>query len=240
MNKKTCLLIVLIVAAFTFPAAAQLNVGLIGGPHFAGLNVDILDMEDDLSLELDNMIYYGIGGMVDIPILGGFGLRLEPMFLKRGGKLESQLPIELPNASVSYTASYVELPVMLRFEFGRLLRPYILAGPTVGYLVDASLTLSAMGIGVRADVNQITKSIHFGFTYGIGVHYPTQDFSLFIEWRYTAGLYNIIQDGPVSFNFAGERIEETIVDDDIEMKTKGSQVMFGISVPLLTRSPYDG
>lgn len=235
MKKRLFLLLAVIIIWSTVPAGAQVTVGIIGGPHFADLNVDIIDMDDDLALEFDQVTLYGLGGVIDLPLSPALTLRFEPMYLKRGGKLESMLPFELPNTCLLYDASYAEIPAMVKFEFGKTLRPYILAGPTVGILLDAKLTLEAMGLGINVDMKDVTKPVHFGLTYGMGISLPTSDFTLFFEWRYTTGLYDILEAGPVSFRFAGETIEETISDDDAEIKTKGFQMMAGLAIPLTAR-----
>lgn len=215
------------------PANAQdIHIGIVGGANFTNLDLDILEMGDDVSLDMNGSTSFGIGATADIPLYRNFHLRLEPMYLKRGGGLQSDIPFELPNIGLSYESSFIEIPVMLRAEFGNSLRPYVLAGPTVGFLLDSFITVEFLGIGVRCSLQDITKSVHFGFTYGAGIHYPVGNFSLFVEGRYTVGLSDIIEDGPFSIQLGDEKIEANINEEEVVMKTKGFQLMMGIIVPL--------
>jgi hypothetical protein len=154
------------------------------------------------------------------------------MYLKRGGGLQTDIPFDLPNIGLSVESSYIELPFLLRAEFGDAVRPYVLAGPTFGYLLDSYVAVEAMGIGIRCSIKEITKTFQPGFTYGAGIRYPVGDFCLFLEGRYTVGLSNIIEDGPFSLQVGEEFIEESISEDAVEMKTKGLQLMVGMTIPL--------
>jgi hypothetical protein len=215
------------------PADAQnIHIGIVGGANFTNLDLDILEMGDDISLDMNGSTSIGIGAAADLPLYRNLHLRLEPMYLKRGGGLQSDIPFELPNIGLSYESSFIEVPVMFRAEFGKSLRPYVLAGPTVGFLLDSHITVEFLGIGVRCSLQDITKTVQFGFTYGAGIHYPVDNFFLFIEGRYTVGLSDIIEGGPLSIQIGDERIEENINEEDVEMKTKGLQLMMGITVPL--------
>lgn len=215
------------------PADAQdIHIGIVGGANFTNLDLNILEMGNDVSLDMNGSTSIGVGAAADLPLYRNFHLRLEPMYLKRGGGLRSDIPFELPNIGLSYESSFIEVPVMLRAEFGKSLRPYVLAGPTVGFLLDSFITVELLGIGVRCSLQEITKNVHLGFTYGAGIHYPVDNFSLFIEGRYTVGLSDIIEDGPFSMQLGDERIEGNISEEDVQMKTRGLQLMMGIIVPL--------
>jgi hypothetical protein len=232
MKRFTYILVGLVAVCFISPAEAQVDVGIVGGLNFADLNLDIADMGDDLSMDLDGLTSYGIGAVVDVPVYKNIYIRLEPMYLKRGGGLQADIPFDLPNIGLSVEFSYIELPFLLRAEFGDAVRPYILAGPTFGFLLDSYVTVEALGIGLRCSVKEIMKTFHPGITYGAGIRYPVGDFCLFLEGRYTLGLSNIIADGPFSIQVGQETIKESISEDAVEMKTKGLQLMVGITMPL--------
>ena len=232
MKRFTYIIVALVTVCFIPPAGAQVDVGIIGGLHFADLNLDIADMGDDLSMDMDGLTSYGIGAVVDVPLYKNIYIRLEPMYLKRGGGLQTDIPFDLPNIGLTVEFSYIELPLLLKAEFGDAVRPYILAGPTFGYLLDSHVAVEALGIGIRCSIKEITKTFHPGFTYGAGIRYPIGDFCLFLEGRYTLGLSNIIEDGPFSLQVGQESIEENISEEAVEIKTKGLQLMVGITMPL--------
>ena len=98
---------------------------------------------------------------------------------------------------------------MLKFAFGSGdTKPYVMAGPTVGWLLSAEVD----GEDIKDDV----KSIDFGIAFGGGVSLPMGNNTVFVEGRYSLGLTDI-NDDPT---------------DDTKFKTKGIQIMAGITFPL--------
>lgn len=232
MKRFTYFVISLFTVCLSLPVGAQVSLGFVGGPYFVNLDLDVVEMGDDLSLDMDGITSFCIGAAADIPLYKNLYLRVESVYLKRGSGLQSDIPFDLPNIGLTYESSYIEVPILLRAEFGNVLRPYILAGPSMGYRLDSHITLEALGIGIRCNVKDITKTVHFGFTYGAGIRYPLGDFSLFVEGRYMIGLSDIIKDGSLSIAVGDERIEESVSGENVQIKTGGLQVMVGITVPL--------
>ena len=99
---------------------------------------------------------------------------------------------------------------MLKFAFGSGdTKPYVMAGPTFGYLLSAKQD--------ETDIKDDVKSIDFGLTFGGGVSLPMGNNTVFVEGRYTLGLSDINDDsGP----------------DADKIKTKGIQIMAGITFSL--------
>jgi len=66
------------------------------------------------------------------------------------------------------------------------------------------------------DIKDDIKSIDFGLAFGGGVSLPMGNNTVFVEGRYSLGLSDINDDS----------------SDDTEIKTKGIQIMAGITFPL--------
>jgi hypothetical protein len=97
-----------------------------------------------------------------------------------------------------------------------------LAGPIIGFNMSSSL--NASGVDVEAD--EIVKSADFGLAFGAGVSFPAGSSSIFVEGRYALGLTDVAEAGTLKF------IGEDIPFDDANVKTRGIQIMGGITFPL--------
>jgi opacity protein-like surface antigen len=164
----------------------------------------------------------GIGGVLDIRLSENVALRLEPMYLQKGAAFVSDL-VDPDFSEVTFKAAYLEAPLFLKITFGAsAIRPYVLAGPVIGFNMSSSL--NAPGLDVETD--GIVKSTDFGLGFGAGVSFPAGNNSLFIEGRYALGLADVAKAGAI------ELMGEQLAVDDVEIKTRGIQLMAGITFPL--------
>ena len=200
------------------PANAQHYIGVVGGLNIANLRGDDEDGED---IDFSSRTVFGIGGVLDLGLNENIALRLEPMYLQKGAEFDVTDP-DLDSAQLKFKAAYLEVPVFLKFAFGTsATRPYVMAGPTIGFNLSSKFDISAPGINVEVDIDELTETIDFGFGLGGGVSFPMGNNSIFVEGRYTFGLTDIIEDG--TFDFMDEEAEL-----EADIKTRGIQFMVGM------------
>jgi len=203
MKKMSVLVVALFTLITVLSANAQVNFGVIGGLNLAKLSFD----PDLQGVDLSNRTAFGIGGVLSFGVGETLALQLEPMFLQKGVKASAQ------GFESEIKASYIEVPAMLKFAFGSGdTKPYVMAGPTVGYLLSAKVKDPDGEQDIKDDV----KNIDFGLAFGGGVSLPMGNNTVFVEGRYSLGLSDL-NDDPT---------------DDIKIKSKGIQIMAGITFPL--------
>ncbi len=194
---------ILIVALFTLITVLPATAQVNFGV-IGGLNLANLSVDPDQGVDISNRTAVGIGGVLSFGVGETLALQLEPMFLQKGAKATVQ-----GFGETELKSSYIEVPAMLKFAFGSSdTKPYFMAGPTVGFLLSAKVEDES----VKDDV----KSIDFGLAFGGGVSLPMGNNTVFVEGRYSLGLSDINDDS----------------SDDTEIKTKGIQIMAGITFPL--------
>jgi len=224
MKRFICLLVALFALYMVLPTyAQQYYVGVVGGVNIAGMDLN----DDGLDREISTRYLVGIGGVFGFSLGKNLFLQLEPMYLQKGGVMEQYAP----SPDLFIKSSFLEVPLFLKITFGENIRPYILAGPTVGFLLDSEVKGEISGLTFKADLKNILKRIDFGIGLGAGVSFSLGKSSVFLEGRYTFGLSNINKGGTVEFESGSIAITDEIEEHD-ELSTKGFQIMIGFTFPI--------
>lgn len=114
------------------------------------------------------------------PIGGGF-LMLQPElhWLQKGYKI----PDALTGDDITSTLNYLELPLLLRVNFGGSIRIFAFAGPSIGYLLDGEISDGTQTRDAADYLDPIEYSGHLGLGVGLG--------TFEVDIRYMAGLSDI-------------------------------------------------
>ena len=208
MKKISVFVGMLLTLFMVLPANAQVNFGVLGGINLSSYDIDPLEG----GLELSNFTAFGFGGVLDYCFNEFITLHIEPMYLQKGVNGEwSMYKTEMKLA-------YLEIPLMLKYAFGSSeIKPYLMAGPTIGYLLSAKGKVSGGGYLEEDDMKDVSKSFDFGLGFGVGVSVPISNNSIFLEARYALGLTNVNDDPD---------------DPETDVKSKGIQIFAGITFPL--------
>jgi len=206
--KKIRILLGMLLTLFMFlPVYAQGNFGVLGGWNFANASV-----HPDQGLDWKTRKGFGFGAVLDYSVTDFITLHLEPMLLLKGTKAEQG------EKKLEYRLTYVEIPVMFMYTIGtNTIKPYLMAGPTIGFLQDAKLKVTRGGDSEWDDLKDDLKSIDFGLGFGAGLNLPIGNNSIFVEARYSPGLMNIVDNAEAPYT---------------DIKTRGIQIFVGITFPM--------
>ncbi len=208
MKKMSVFLVVFLALCMVLPAKAQSSLGVIAGLNLANVNVD----PEPEGMDLTNRTAFGFGGVLEVGLNESVALRFEPMYLQKGAEAG------INGVDIEFNLAYLEVPVMLKYAFGTGdTKPYIMAGPTIGFNLSAKQKISFGSDSEETDIKDDISSTDFGLGFGGGVNFLTGNNSIFVEVRYTLGLTNI---------------NDSSDDPDTEIKTKGIQIFAGIIFPL--------
>jgi hypothetical protein len=212
-----------ILCCLVFTAPAQLQLGLLGGLNYAGIDQKNMNISEE-----QNTVKYAFGAMADIPLHHQFSVQLELMYMQKGTLL---IPVNHDDNDLYINLNYLELPVFIRYDFGKSFNPYLIAGSFIGINLSSELHTDIMGVTFTANLEENTKNYDYGMSFGGGLSYSFKAFSLFIESRYSMGLPNICQPGEYVLRAAQYTIYQAI-EQDVENRTEGLQLMLGISLPV--------
>lgn len=149
------------------------------------------------------------GGLV---VLYEFNDRLalqpELLYSQRGVKSNLYEGIVLVDVTASF--DYVELPVLLRYQFPleSRFKPHLFAGPSVSYNLNAELELSASVLSASADIGSVTQVSDFGVVAGGGFAYEAGPGVITLDARVYYGFTNVLLTGDFEINGSTRTIEE--------------------------------
>jgi len=128
--------------------------------------------------------------------------------MQRGGNISEA------GDDFTFKLSYLELPLMIKYNFktSNTLVPYAMAGPSLGYLLNAKIEFG----DDEVDAKDQLKRVDFGLGLGGGVSIPRGKLTLFGEARYVLGVSNINDDQ----------------SDETKVRNRGLQILFGATVPI--------
>lgn len=226
MQKVICLLFMFVIVGYSQTSESNLNIGIIGGLNFNAAVVEILEEGADVS---GNTVI-GIGGVIDWRLNQTFSLRLEPMYLQKGiGKTELDIN---PGIYWYSSSSYLEIPILIKAEFGNNVRPYFILGPSIGLLLNTEVTAEINNITFKGDSKNATENYDVSLSFGGGIDYPISRFSIFVEARYLYGLSNNIKGGVFELSTKNVAEELEWSKDTDKLLNRGLQIMAGITFPL--------
>lgn len=115
-----------------------------------------------------------------IPLGGGlFNLQPELHWMQKGYNIEDAATGD----NITSTLNYLELPLLLRVNFGGSIRVFAFAGPSVGYLLNGELNTATESRDATDYLEETEFNAHIGLGVGLG--------TFEVDIRYMAGLTDI-------------------------------------------------
>lgn len=206
--------------------AQKAYVGVLGGSHFADLDIVFKD-EPPVSYDIKSKTLFGVGGYIGLSLNKYLSVQIEPMFLKKGG-----LFTQPPGPEISIRSSQIELPIILKAGIGENIRPYILGGVFASFILDATIETEINGLLLKGDLTKILEDTEYGILFGAGVRFPAWIGAAFIEGRYSLGLSNINIGGYMNLTYNNVVVDGFQTDRQDNIKTMGFQLMIGYQLPI--------
>jgi len=182
-----------IFAAGVFAQSNKLSGAVEGGLGFRSLSGNELV---DNNTKSDLGYIFGVSGQYSFS--ENYSLKAGLYFQKKGAKANTNNTDSLGNptgtSDIKINFNYLTIPVLFKSTFGSGLKFFVNAGPYLGILLSAKDEIPAIGNqpANTIDTKDITESIDFGLTGGIGIIIPAgKKLGISIEIRDDLGLVNI-------------------------------------------------
>jgi len=224
---KMCIILICVIAlSGLLPVYAQnqVDIGLIGG-----LNISDAKIEDDEGDDpkTSSVNEFGIGVLAELQIHKNVSLGTNVLYLRKGVTVETSDPMVF-----DVWAGYIEIPLYIKVSFGEEIRPYLMAGPSLGLLMNSEVDVEFGGINFTGDFKPVLKNSEFSVFFAAGVDVPVWIGHAFIQGRYAYGIQDVIKGGTILLK-AGETLrQEATIDSGDDLKTRAYQILAGFSIPL--------
>lgn len=186
---------------------AQNSIGFRGA--FNASNVTKFDLIENITPEF-KLQPAGSGAVfIEIPLSPKFSIQPELVYIQKGFNVSEGLKaggeflgVDIPiNGKVSFRTNYVEIPLLAKVHLGPkdATHGYLMAGPSVGYMVDANMRIKVLNIfPLNTNLsNDLFKPIELSGIFAAGFEVPmTEKLTAFAEARYQHGFSRIL-DTPV-------------------------------------------
>ena len=131
MTRIPFLFVMLVVLGLVIPSIGQdYYLGVTGGLNLAKMKITG-DGEDQ---NVDGLTLSGVGGIVGLKFKENLSLQLRPLYLQKGGTLKQD-----NEPDIDFMMSYLEVDVSLKISTGDKIRPYLIVGPSIGFLMSAEV-----------------------------------------------------------------------------------------------------
>jgi len=181
MKQRTTILIFLLAFIFiNLNYAQNYSFGIKGGLNLAKLG------GSDVS-NVDSRTTFNAGGFVEFVVSDFIGIQPELLFTMKGAKEKFDYEGVTLKSEVKLT--YLEIPVLFKLYVpveGVSFKPFIYAGPSIGFKLSSKIKVSSGGESVEEDIEDL-KSTDFGFNFGVGSNIGP----IIIGIRYNLGLTSI-------------------------------------------------
>ena len=128
------------------------------------------------------------GGYLTLGLLPSFAIQPEILYSQKGYKLSGDIA-GVPWVG-EYRLNYVEIPVLAKFSFGVLVKPYILAGPYYATKISGLLERNAWATPPPRQHGLCRRSSDLGFVLGAGISTPVK---LSLDVRYSNSFSTIFE-----------------------------------------------
>ena len=193
MKKLLVLLLLLILGSMAL--AQGLSFGIKGGLNHSSANGDWAQGAESRS---------GIaaGGYLTLSLLPSFAIQPEILYSQKGFKLSGDID-SVPWVG-EYRINYLEIPVLAKFSFGILVKPYVLVGPYFATRVGTSWEETIGDSTSSGSMDVYIKGSDLGYVLGAGLSTPVK---LSLEVRYSNSFSTIYEEiGGVTHDWKNSNI----------------------------------
>ncbi len=186
--------------SFQLATAQDIRLGVKGSLNLT--NIPKFTVIETLGQDLKYMATGGGAVFAEIPLDQNFSLRAEAAYNRRGGKIDrlnlgsgtiGSIIGNLTNARLNL--DYIDITPLVQYKFTPEApgSAYIMAGPSVGFLVDKSMSNNLLGFTINYNLDLNYKSADFGGVVGLGYEMPIRgNIRGFVEATYRQGFTNAI------------------------------------------------
>jgi hypothetical protein len=229
-NSNYIIAIIVILSFVIITKAQQPYVGFSGGLNFADIDLKSESGRDQLTSSRTLWNFAGIFGFF---LTENFSVETEPMYIIKGG---TQMATS-SSSNVRVKISVLEIPFFLKASVGNSLKPYLKAGPSIGFLLNSEAESEYGGVTAgqalrtyQGDMQNVLKGMDVSVTIGMGLSYSLNKYHIFVDGRYTLGLVDLYEGGKIEWK-SGDDSFVVNGKEAAKLSTKAIRIVMGVIIP---------
>jgi hypothetical protein len=189
------LALMLLLGMGSLALAQGISLGIKGGLNLSSAN-------GDWAKGVESRSGIAAGGYLTLSLLPPFAIQPEIFYSQKGWEASGDAS-GVPWTG-EYRVNYLEIPVLAKFSFGILVKPYVLAGPYFATRMGTSWKETEGGTTTTGSMDDYVKSSDLGFVLGAGLSTPVK---LSFEARYSNSFSTIYKEiGGVKYDWKNSNI----------------------------------
>lgn len=162
----------------------------VGGGVKAGVALgDVPKISEEVDdLQIVDTTYrtgFAVGGFIAWRFDSGFAIQPEVLYTQKGVKVTAREAGV--SADLRVKTDFLDVPVLARYTFGKVVRGYVFAGPSFDFKMSAKMEVKALGTSEEEDLSEDVESFEFAFVFGGGVEFGP----VLLEARWSEGLTDL-------------------------------------------------
>lgn len=178
--KKNLVIVCMVLCSLFIGQTVFAEIGIKAGANFATVS-------DSDEGETKTGLIFGVYYAYDLN--DSFAIQPELLYIQNGVKVSDS------GATLKWNFDYLVIPVLAKYKFeaSETVKPYIMAGPYLGFKLSAKIKGESDDVSLEADIDE-AKGTDFGVVFGGGVGVTMGSGQLLLEARYNLGLSEIMED----------------------------------------------
>lgn len=137
------------------------------------------------------------GGFLIVDFAGPFALQPELRYIQRGYTFDTELTNGFQTETVESTLrfDYIDIAALARYDIPVSgFTPHLIAGPTLGFNVNAETEAEGAGTSTTNDLSDDTNGTDFGLELGAGAEFGLGEVALTVDGRVGVGISDVFNE----------------------------------------------
>ncbi len=172
--------------------AQSVGGGLKAGVAFGDVPKITEELEAETGTGTSVRTGFAAGGFLAIRFSNGFSIQPEVLYTQKGVSLDfSEGGVR---GDWKLAVDCIDIPVLARYTFGKVVRGYVFAGPSFDITMSATMKSNILGEQDDEDISDEVEDLEVAAVFGGGVEFGP----LLIEARWSEGLTSLAKDADAS------------------------------------------
>ncbi len=218
---KNIFTFIAVLVLLSFSMNGQMRIGLTGGISGSDFRTK------GVPIDFNEKYRATFGCSAEYNLYDNFYLDMKVLY----NESDSDGKMGIEEIPFSFESSFIEVPLLLKYEFGNQISPYLSAGVLMSYNLKCDITTTQSSIHFSGDLSDRIKDFNFSLLLGCGLQFDFKSYLIFVEGMYAIGLNNILTVGDYKMTGGGYSMTDEI-EEGMSLKNNMLKIVAGVKLPI--------